>query len=757
MPKFDFNICKKALAGVAVFTLAYAQEAAAQLPAARVDASAETASSETSEIVIIGKRAQGRRNIAGKVDVLTANALAQVGARDAEDIFKLTPGIQFSKGAADGSFLTIRGVGTNTSSDNTSIGQLPTGIYIEDVPYTDPFQYISTPDIATFDLDGVKVLRGPQGALYGSGSLGGAINYTFHKPDLTDIGGVMLLSGDMAQHGETQPSAYGAINIPIVKDKAALRFVGQYQNDPGYQDNIGTGQKDANGRRVLGQRVLFLAKPVDDLTIDALYMSQRSKQDDTSVSQSKSVRYNDSLHPSVYDSRFSLAKLEINYDLGPVKFTSLTAHQDKERNLDGDLTRLLVPDITVGFDVAAADFFGIGPYPLVKEARNIDLRRSNTNSQEFRISSAKSSNFNWLIGAFGQEVSFDRSQNVFLVGAKDPTVGDLYFNVQRDGKATESAVFGEAEMNWGGLALGVGGRYFRTSVKFHQTRKASLAASVSDRNLSFSETGFTPKFEARYRFDSSTVVYAVAAKGFRFGGANTGIDAPPYKSDNLWSYETGMRLSAVAGLDLDLDISGFYIDWSSPQVTVSDQNGFLLVANLGRAVSKGIELNARWKPTDALRINGGLTYTDPKTKSEFQSTRNFATDEVGGYTGNFVVPAGVDLPGTPQWQASLQPEFTIDGPSDTAFIFSGSANYVGERRAQIDSDLKLASYTTVDVRVRAVRGPWEVALGVSNLTDTKGVSQSTYTYYSTGTGTDGYEEPYLIRPRIYNVSVKRSF
>ncbi|MEP6502877.1 MAG: Plug domain-containing protein, partial [Betaproteobacteria bacterium] len=118
--------------------------------------------------VTASKRKQLASEVAGTVTAISGAKLEALGALDAEDVFKLSPGVQFSKDNADGAMLSIRGIGTNTVSDNVVFGQSPTGVYIEDVPVTDPYVYISTPDVVPFDLERVEVLRGPQGALYGS-------------------------------------------------------------------------------------------------------------------------------------------------------------------------------------------------------------------------------------------------------------------------------------------------------------------------------------------------------------------------------------------------------------------------------------------------------------------------------------------------------------------------------------------------------------------------------------------------------------
>jgi iron complex outermembrane recepter protein len=545
------------------------------------------------------------------------------------------------------------------------------------------------------------------------------------------------------------------VNLPLVKDVLAVRVVGQYQDDPAYQDNIGTGQKNVNGRIVDGGRVLVLYKPTDRLTIDGLYMYQHSNQGDTSASVGPDVRYYDSPHPSSYTSHFSLAKLEVNYRLGAVKLTSLSAYQTKMRDFNGDLTRLLVPDATVGIDVPSQDAFGFGPYPNVTEARDVENRSSNGFSQEFRIASADPSTFNWMVGAFGQNVNFHRTQDVSLVGANDPTYGDDFFNVNRNGEAEERALFGEASLDLGGFELGAGGRWFNTRVQFNQMRTASLEASAQNLNFAYGESGFTPKFQARYRFDSHVLVYASAAKGYRFGGVNTAPGSQTYQSDNLWNYEAGLRLQPDRTLDFDL--SGFYIDWKNPQITSADQNGFLIVSNLAKATSKGVEFSGHWRPLPQVSIAAAAAYTDAKTEAPFDSTRNWATDVAGGYTGNFVVPAGTELPGTPKFQASVQPEFHAAGPFGTAMTLSGTVSYIGDRRAQIDADLRLPAYTTVDLHAKLARDGWQLGLSVENLLGSKGISSAAYSYFSTGTGTDGYADYYLIRPRIVSLSLQKTF
>ena len=168
---------------------AMAQTPAATVGAGGAPAAKPAAADEPQRVeVTASKRKQLQSDVAGTVTAVDGAKLERLGSIDNEDVMKLTPGVQFNKGAADASLLSIRGIGTNTNAGNQGFTQAPTGIYIEDVPFTDPFAFVSVPDLSPFDLERVEVLRGPQGALYGSSSLGGAIRYQLNKPNTRQAG-----------------------------------------------------------------------------------------------------------------------------------------------------------------------------------------------------------------------------------------------------------------------------------------------------------------------------------------------------------------------------------------------------------------------------------------------------------------------------------------------------------------------------------------------------------------------------------------
>ena len=140
-------------------TQAHAQTAAAPAtPAANDNAPVE-------EVVVIGKRGQSLSNIAGGASAISGDTLSKLGAESYADYLGKLPGVVFNAGPSGNSTAVIRGVGTTAGLDQ---GQGPTGYYINEIPLSEPGYAVSIPDIDTFDVARVEVLRGPQGTLYGA-------------------------------------------------------------------------------------------------------------------------------------------------------------------------------------------------------------------------------------------------------------------------------------------------------------------------------------------------------------------------------------------------------------------------------------------------------------------------------------------------------------------------------------------------------------------------------------------------------------
>ncbi|MFN8937233.1 MAG: TonB-dependent receptor plug domain-containing protein, partial [Pseudomonadota bacterium] len=320
-----------ALALAAAWPVAAQQAAPAAAAAAEDDASQRV-------VVTASKRLEKQREVAGTVSVLSGADLERRGARDQEDILKLTPGVQFNKGDAGGNTITIRGLGTSTTNEGSGAQQGPTGQYLEDVPLASPIGKGTVYDPLTWDMDRVEILRGPQGVLFGSGSLGGAVRYLFNKPDLAAFGASLKGEYAKAAQGEGAFSVYGMVNAPLQAGTVALRVVAYDRRDPGYIDNLGTKRKDANDLQQRGGRVLLTARPVKGVSATLVASSQKTEQGDTFSVSPDPGRLE---HTAPNDSRRSTTtdfySLTIDADLGGHTLTSITGHwRNKGNNLIDD-------------------------------------------------------------------------------------------------------------------------------------------------------------------------------------------------------------------------------------------------------------------------------------------------------------------------------------------------------------------------------------------------------------------------------------
>ena len=676
-------------------------------------------------VVTANKRTEKQRDVAGTVSVISGSDLERRGARDQEDFLKLTPGVQLNRGDANNNGITIRGLSSQASPESGGAQQNPSGRYLEDVPLASPIGKGVVADILPFDLDRIEVLRGPQGALFGSGSLGGALRYVLAKPDMKSFSATAQAGVTSASQGKTAPSLYGMVNAPL-SDTAALRVVAFDRTSPGYIDNKGTLTKDANKVHQTGGRILLTVKPVNDLTATLVVSTQKTKQDDFSYvfGDSKKLEHD---NPTLGrgTSQFDFSSLTVDYDLGGMTLTSITGNWKTKSNGVGDDTRLFS---TLGMNL-----------PLVSRASS---GSSNAQSQELRIASKPGGNFSWVAGMFYQTNKGNGSGK-----QSDPSgafgVVDLV-DLMTKQNASESAFFFDGEYSLGGgWSAGLGGRSYKTKTSFQQTGTVFGGPSNSP-VLAGGDEGTTPKASIKYRFDQN-MWYALASKGYRYGGVNEGPPPTPFKSDSLWNYETGVRLVPAAGVQLDL--SAFLLDWTNAQFTYFAMNGqipFSGIGNVGKARSTGLEAALRWKINPVFDVAASLASIDAKTTQDVQTLAGRAP---------VTIASGAQLPGTAKMQTALQGNYRFSGPLDSAGRLNVTRTQVGDRMIDLTGFYKAPGYHTLDLGLSFSKGNWLLAAGLTNATDQRGIMN----IQGTPDGNQNFQQYYLQRPRTLEMSVRYDF
>lgn len=695
------------------------------------NAPAPATDAEPQKIVITAtKRPEPQREVAGTVSVARGEALESIGARDIEDVLRLLPGLQVNKGDPDQSVPTVRGIGTVLGGAGFGLQQATTGVYVGDVPCTDPVAFVATCDISPFDLDRVEALRGPQGVLFGSASLGGAIRYVLARPDFKSRQfKFQSIAGTVAGAGADFANS-AMFNAPL--GSLALRAVIQDRRDSGTVRNAGTGKDEANAVHQRGGRVTAAWKPTSAVDVALLAMTQQTDLDDASAVDDPSRRERNTATPSPRRTDVSVYNLTVDARLGQTVLTSSTALLEKKLHNRPDLTRR---------------FGGIGPLLELPELPLITGRidqQSKARSQELRLASAGDGAVSWLVGAFYQDTRFKSDADAFAPGGSAlwgaavlPT--DRYYTEVDDSKATEHAVFADVEWRldprW---SLAAGARSYRNKVHFVadvNLIEAVLGPILVDQRKS--ESGTTPRVSLKYSA-AGTMWYATASKGYRLGGFNPGSGAE-YKTDNLWNYETGVRLAPARGLTVDATL--FHMDWKDAQVNARQPGPVPLngIANVGTAQVQGLELAVSWRVRQGMTLEGSLALTDAKTASGF--TSNNGTE----------VASGTRLPGSPRTQSTLQWTQDFSGPFDTAGRWSLLHSHVGGRSLSLDAGGTAPGYALLDTQASFSGGAWEFTVFVRNLANRKGVVGGSPVATLGGTN---YMEYVLTRPRTIGVSLR---
>lgn len=637
-----------------------------------------------SVVITAGKRTEKQREIAGSVTALQGSDLEARGAKGQEDFFKLAPGVQFNKQEGDGSIITIRGIGTSAQTD---VVQGTTGIYIEDVPFNDPYIFKTAPDVAPFDLQRVEILRGPQGVLFGSSSMGGAVRYLFNKPNLKQTELSVLGEFSATSGGGTNDAEYAMGNVAL-GESSAVRMVLFNRNEAGYLDSSALGLKDTNKLHQSGGRFLATFAPTRELNVTALYMTQATKVDDSSSIQDvDTLSKTNVLTLAPRKSQFDLTSLQVNYDLPSVRLTSTTGYLNKAVNGTIDAS---------GY----AAYYGPGAYLLTDE-------KSSATSQEFRVASQDGGPLSWLAGVFYQRYVYDQ-QNIVELPAWAMSMPN---NIKST--AVESAAFAQGDYALdNGVTIGAGLRYYRTE---NHVVSSAVGGALPDT----SNSGVTPRVSVKYKFGGGNLVYGLVSRGYRFGGFNVTALYPnavdpsfvtptTYQSDSLINYEIGLRLSPAKSVRLDATV--FLIDWQDLQLGVPRPGDLIAyTANIGSARSQGLELSATWTPISTLALSSALAYTDAKTTADYNAPTGLA-------------PSGTRLPGTPKFQIANQASMRFDGPMQTVGRVALTHTYVGKSFNDLFMSQEQGGYSLVDARIAFSRERWELSIFANNIANKKAVA-----------------------------------
>ncbi|HET7299373.1 MAG TPA: TonB-dependent receptor [Oleiagrimonas sp.] len=669
-------------------------------------------------IVTANKRSQSLHEVPMAVSVLSGTQLSRQNASGFADYASQVPGLTTISSGAGWTQLVLRGVTTGSHQANATVGT-----YIDNTPYGSSTIYAAgsmlTPDIDPHDLERIEVLRGPQGTLYGSNTLGGLVKFVTTPPDTHRAGGYVSTGFESVSDGGHGWDTHATVNIPVVKDSVGLRVNAYARTDPGYIDNVSTGEDDVNEAQVRGGRAQLLWTPDDDVSVRFSALAQNLSSDglanggidiDPATAQPIHGWHEQARAPGtgMFKVKYRLYDLTVKADLDWADFISVSSYGTLRANRNFDLTPTFGPLLNGMLGVPGAGY---------SEWLRISMNKV---TQEFRLQSPEDRTWEWRVGLYYTREDTDQHQDILGFDAATgaplalPPLGTVSLGPAR---FTEWAGYGD--ITWHAtprLSILVGARYSADKTTYSQTASGLLTGATHFSSES-SDHPVTFLFNPKYKFSDNVMGYVRVASGFRPGGANVGV--PPglgapqtFDPDKLVSYEMGLK-SLLLDRRMRVDIAAYYIDWSKVQLTTT-KGGFSFLGNGGKAEIRGVEASWRYNPMPGLLLWSNATYTQAELAA------NTPAGSVHGEKGD-------PLPYVPEWSANVGFDYNFPMGGWSGFI-GGNYSYVGERTGEFNPvpapRVQLPRYNNINVYLGANVANWTLKLYVKNLADQHGLTSA---------------------------------
>jgi len=725
----DLTILLRAACGAGALAIATAAAAQSDGP--------DAAPATGNEIVVTAqKRSETLQHVPFAITAFTQADLERRGVQNLYDVSRIAPSLAVVSSGPGENNLIIRGISSIAGSAAT------VGYYLDDTPIaaSSNAALLSTRgviDPSALDVARIEVLRGPQGTLYGSSSMGGTVRYITNQPDLEKTEGRIRADLSDTAHGGFNYNFNGVVNLPVVTDRIALRVAAYYRFDDGYIDRYAIDptnylaadptakkQSNVNTYKTYGVRAALLIKPTDTLTITPSFLYQYSRLgtpftfDAVPGSLKHPIQVRDIDETNTQKSW--IANLTVKQEVGPIELTSSTSYYHRTVDLIDDSSKV------VNY------FFAT---PTVEPVAMYGRYRNKEFTEELRASTNFEGPFQLIVGGFYHHVKAPLVSGIpFPEGyayRNDAPFADFdtIYAGTRNATLKEYAGFGEASYKiTDTLTARAGVRVFQVNQTFYQTGDGLLNGGYSAVSNTSRDHGVTPKFSLQWQATPDKMLYATISKGYRPGGPNNpapesvcGADVAglglsskqltAYGPDHLWNYEIGAKTS---WLDHRLTINGsaFYIDWSKVQQQIVLNCGFNITANFGKAVSKGGELEVEFRPTRQITLGAGFGYTDATLSNDVPGT---------------AARKGDQLQYVPKWTASGSIEYhdqisaLLKGFARLDYSYLGPANFLYDRTSPFH---RRAGFSIFNVRlgIDPVEGPWEASLYVNNLFDKQGAT-----------------------------------
>ncbi|MXX62894.1 MAG: TonB-dependent receptor [Holophagales bacterium] len=735
---------------------------------------AEPASGSFSEEITVTarKREENLQEVPFSVVAPSEEVLRSRGAGDLEEIAANVAGFTVQNLGPGQSQVAMRGVAAGQIVRDQPGVKEQVGIYLDESVIS---LSLFTPDIDLFDMSRVEVLRGPQGTLFGSGSLAGTVRYITNQPELGVSDGFGELSISSVGDGGMGESAKVAVNVPV-GDTTAMRITAYHTSFGGFMDAVQPDlsvNKDVNSGERTGARWALRLEPSENVTVTPRLLYQEVEMDGWNRIDDFNILANPytTSRPAVdlgerqlftqfeepYTDEFLLADLKVVVDLPDgYYFTSITSATDRDV--------LVVRDSTALYASVAGATIGLPEAVYTLDAPLIDATTASGLTQELRLASGDEYT-HWVLGLFYGTSERDYGQSLPVTGFQAmtgiPTAGafgaavDELFYSDLNYEFDQTAAFFEITWTAGErLDLTAGARWY----DYEETRSQVFDGLFADPGPTEGETsadGVAPRFIASFEATENTQLNAQVSKGFRLGGINDPLNVPvctpedlatfsgrdSWEDEELWNVEIGSKSTIMGGRGT-FNVAAFTMDISNLQTTVTAGScSSRLVFNVPNARSTGLELELTAQPSAVFDFAISASYADSELGSTLTSTAADGTTSV--VSG---IEKGNRLPTVPRFQAAVAATWRWEA-GDWAGYLSSAFQHVGSRFTQIGDhapgfgtvdllalsatnpvggplaqttfrfDPEMPAYDLLNLRLGFLNERWDIALFVNNALD----------------------------------------
>jgi iron complex outermembrane receptor protein len=687
-------------------------------------------------LVTAQKRVESLQDVPIAISAVTGDYMRSNGVMNLENMAPSIPNLHIGQAfATDGMF--IRGIGSGINFGfEQAVGQVIDGYFYGRSRFG---------RIGFLDIERVEVLKGPQGALIGKNTSGGAINITTAKPTKNFEGWISSTYEMKADKGYT---AEGVVSGPL-SETVSARLAVRLDDRDGYIKNTFTGKDDPSSEDSVS-RLTVLWEPTSDLDLTASYSHGEMESKGRNVEISKcGQEYRDRLEAAGYS---DLEDCKVNFEHGiDARRPALGEGTFEDQNTEFDLANLTINLQTSWGTLSSLS--GYAQYDYFEEQdgergplseRALDFAEDYEQiSQEFRLTSNIDAPVDYIAGLFYQKIEHDTLLAVHLFGPNTSILLPAY-------QETETkALFGQVTFHAvETVDITVGARYTEEdkeanlvqdpNVLFDPIQPTPIPVFVShDVDKDRSESHFSPTLNVSWRPTADSMYYASVRKGFKGGGYDHWMQGDQdsaeanegFNEEKVTHFELGAKL-ALAGGAAQLNAALFRSEYDDLQTStlIDPTTAAFAVGNAATAITQGIEADLKWRVTEGLTITAMGAYLDA-TYADFETAPCYRSqNESTGCVNGVQDLSDETLQYAPEWSGSINAEYIWLLASGVDLIGTVEVVHSGEFMTDSDNDPSLYqdAYQKYNASLKLTDGEkWELSLIGRNLSNEATITRGT--------------------------------